>query len=163
MKVICNSGPLIALSKVGKLEVLKKLFGEIIIPEAVWNELVKKGKDKPGSKEVKKAKWIKVQKVLNKLSVRLLLKEVDIGEAETIILAKELNTDLVIMDDEVPRETTKSLGLNVTGTIAILFEAWKRSILTQNPVEIALEMKASGVWLSNELINRLRKMILNKK
>jgi len=54
MKVVCNSGPLIALSKVGKLEVLKKLFGGIIISEAVWKELVEKGKEKPGSKEVEK-------------------------------------------------------------------------------------------------------------
>jgi len=56
---------------------------------------------------VEKAEWIKVRKVLNRLSVRLLLKEVDVGEAETIILAKELNADLVFMDDEVPREIAK--------------------------------------------------------
>ena len=123
MKVVCNSGPLIALSKVGRLEVLKKLFGGIIISEAVWKELVEKGKGKLGSKEVEKAEWIKVRKVLNRLSVRLLLKEVDVGEAETIILAKELNADLVLMDDEVPREIAKSLELNVAGTIAVLFEA----------------------------------------
>ncbi len=122
MKVVCNSGPLIALSKVGRLEVLKKLFGGIIISEAVWKELVEKGKGKLGSKEVEKAEWIKVRKVLNRLSVRLLLKEVDVGEAETIILAKELNADLVLMDDEVPREIAKSLELNVAGTIAVLFE-----------------------------------------
>ena len=159
MKVVCNSGPLIALSKVGKLEVLKKLFGGIIISEAVWKELVEKGKEKPGPKEVEKAEWIKVRKVLNRLSVRLLLKEVDVGEAETIILAKELNADLVLMDDAVPREIAKSLELNVAGTIAVLFEAWKRNILTQNPVEVALEMKARGVWLSNELINKLKEMV----
>ena len=71
---------------------------------------------------MEKAEWIKVRKVLNRLSVRLLLKEVDVGEAETIILAKELNADLVLMDDEVPREIAKSLELNVAGTIAVLFE-----------------------------------------
>ncbi|MHA1582420.1 MAG: DUF3368 domain-containing protein [Candidatus Baldrarchaeia archaeon] len=161
MKVVCNSGPLIALSKVGKLEVLRKLFGEIFISETVWNELVEKGRNKSGSKEVEKAEWIKVRKVLNRLSVQLLLKEVDVGEAETIVLAKELNAGLVLMDDEVPREIAKSLELNVAGTIAVLFEAWKRSILTQNPVEVALEMKARGVWLSNELINKLKEMVSN--
>ncbi len=54
MIVVSNSSPLIALAKIGRLHILKKLFGEIIIPKAVWNEVVVKDKGKPGAEEVKK-------------------------------------------------------------------------------------------------------------
>ena len=72
MIVVSNSSPLIALAKIGKLHILKELFGEIIIPKAVWNEVVVKGKGKPGAEEVEKAEWIKVREVKDRLSVEVL-------------------------------------------------------------------------------------------
>ena len=98
MIVVSNSSPLIALAKIGKLYILKELFGEIIIPKAVWDEVVVKGKGKPGAEEVEKAEWIKVREVRDKLSVEVLKGEIEIGEAEAIILAKELNADLLIWE-----------------------------------------------------------------
>jgi len=62
MIVVSNAGPLIALSKLGLLSVLQDLFGEIIVPEEVWNEVVERGKGKPGSDLIKKAKWIHIKK-----------------------------------------------------------------------------------------------------
>ena len=81
----------------GKLYILRELFGEIIIPKAVWNEVVVKGKEKPGAEEVEKAEWIKFKEVRGKLSVEVLKGEIEIGESEAIILAKELNADLLIV------------------------------------------------------------------
>ena len=62
-KIISNASPLIALSNIGQVELLKKLFRKIIIPKAVYQEVVKEGKGKPGAVEVKKAvnKWIEVK------------------------------------------------------------------------------------------------------
>jgi len=62
-KTISNASPLIALSNIGQVELLKKLFQKIIIPKAVYQEVVKEGKGKPGAVEVKKAvnKWIEVK------------------------------------------------------------------------------------------------------
>lgn len=55
MKVISDSSPLIGLSSIGQLNILKSLWNNIIIPEAVYNEVVILGKDKKGSTEVKAA------------------------------------------------------------------------------------------------------------
>ncbi len=52
MIVLSDSGPLIALSKINHLDILRKFFDKIIIPEAVWTEVVEKGEGRPGSKEV---------------------------------------------------------------------------------------------------------------
>jgi predicted nucleic acid-binding protein len=57
LKVVSNSTPLIALSRIGKLELLKQYFFEIIIPEAVYQEVVVSGGDLYGAKEVKGLDW----------------------------------------------------------------------------------------------------------
>ena len=77
MIVVSNSSPLIALAKIGKLHILRELFGEITIPKAVWDEVVVKGRGKPGAEEVEKAEWIKVMDVKDKLSVEVLRGESD--------------------------------------------------------------------------------------
>ena len=87
MIVVSDSGPLIALSRLGMLHVLQELFGEIVIPEEVRREVVEKGKGKPGSDIIENAKWVKVE-VIEDLSVDILSREIERGEAEAIILAK---------------------------------------------------------------------------
>lgn len=69
MIVVSDSGPLIALSKINHLDILNKFFREIIIPQAVWIEVVEKGKGRPGAKAVKESKWIKINKVKNTFGV----------------------------------------------------------------------------------------------
>jgi len=66
MRVVSNSTPLIALSRIGKLDILRVVFGTIAIPEAVFNEVVKKGASRPGANEVRDAAWISVKQVKSK-------------------------------------------------------------------------------------------------
>lgn len=63
MRVVSNSTPIIALSRIGKLDILRVVFGTIEIPEAVFNEVVKEGASRPGANEVRDAAWIDVQQV----------------------------------------------------------------------------------------------------
>jgi len=63
MKVVSNSSPLIFLSAIGMLDLLKAEFGEILVPEAVYDEVT--SKELKGSNEVKHADWIKVQAIRN--------------------------------------------------------------------------------------------------
>jgi len=156
MIVVSNSSPLIALAKIGKLYILKKLFGEIIIPKAVWNEVVVKGKGKPGAEEVEKAEWIKVEEVRDRLSVEVLKGEIEIGEAEAIVLAKELNADLLIMDEKIPRIIAESIGLKVIGSLAILYIAKKRGLIKEDFDEIVKKLRDKGVRFSDEVIDKLK-------
>ncbi len=158
MIVVSDSGPLIALAKIRKLNVLRELFGEIIIPKAVWIEVVERGKGKPGSDEVKNANWIKIIEVKDELSVEILRKEIEVGEAEAIILAKEINADLIILDEKIPRIIAKSLGLTVVGSLAILFIAKKRSIIEEDLELLINELRTKGVRFSDRVIKELRRM-----
>lgn len=88
MIILSDSGPLIALSKINYLYILNEFFNDIVIPQAVWTEVVEKGKGRLGCKEVKDANWILINEVKNILGIEALKHEIGIGESETIILAK---------------------------------------------------------------------------
>ncbi len=67
--IVSNSGPIITFARAGRLDLLKKILKEVIIPEAVWHDVVVRGKTKPGSKEVKEADWIKRRQVADKTRI----------------------------------------------------------------------------------------------
>ncbi len=156
MRVVSDSGPLIALAKVGKLCVLRDLFGEVFIPKAVWVEVVERGKEKPGSEEVSSAEWIEVVEVNDRLGVEILQGEIEIGEAEAIVLAKELNADLILLDEKIPRIIAKSLGLSVTGSLAVLFLAWKKGLIEDDLDDLLDELKSKGVYFSEDVVKALK-------
>jgi len=94
MVVLSNSTPLIYLTKMGELNLLRDLFAEVIVADKVFEEVVVQGAGKPGSEEVQKADWIKRKSVVNKAEVQKLKEEelLDAGEAETLTLARELKS-----------------------------------------------------------------------
>ncbi len=117
MKVVSNSSPLIFLSAIGMLDLLKAEFGEIIVPEAVYDEVT--SKELKGSNEVKHADWIKVQTIKN-IDVLSFLPMLDRGEESAIVLAIEQDADLVLLDDLAGRRAAMMQGLNVMGTLGFL-------------------------------------------
>ncbi|RKZ42655.1 MAG: DUF3368 domain-containing protein, partial [Gammaproteobacteria bacterium] len=84
------------MSKIGQLNILPQLFGKIIIPEAVYYEVVIRGSGKAGAEEVKNADWIENQKVKNELAVRAFRINLGFGESEVIALANEYQADFII-------------------------------------------------------------------
>jgi predicted nucleic acid-binding protein len=74
MIIISDSTPLINFAKLGRLDLLQKLFEKVYIPEAVYYEVVIEGEDRPGAVEVKTATWIErclvSQEFIDKLRFR---------------------------------------------------------------------------------------------
>lgn len=121
-KVIVNSTPLIALCNIDKLEVIKMLYGEIIIPKAVYEEISAKP-DSICKKMVDESlEWIKIQNIQNEMAKLMFKSQLHDGEVEVMILAKEKEADLVIIDDGNARKYAKYLELTLTGTIGVLIE-----------------------------------------
>ncbi len=123
MPVVSNSTPLIHLAKIDKLDLLKEFFGEVFIPEAVYRECVLEGKGSEDSKLIEKADWIKVVRIKDETLKKSLMLELDEGESEAIVLALEVNSELLLIDDYDGREIARALGLKVTGTIGVLLKA----------------------------------------
>ncbi|MCI5122717.1 MAG: DUF3368 domain-containing protein [Candidatus Electrothrix sp. AUS4] len=127
--VIADSSCLIGLCKINKLFILEKIFESILIPEAVYHEVVIKGKGRPGAEEVKNSDWIEQRKVHNKLAVKALRMNLGPGESEAITLADECKADFLILDDLKARQTAEELGLSVVGTVAVLKKAREKNMI----------------------------------
>lgn len=104
MKVVVSSSPLISLSLIGQLELLPKLYDEIIVPKSVYNEVVVKGKGKAGSEELGSIHHFTVLETENKVLKDSIMLELDEGEAEVITIAKEKGIQNVIIDEFAGRQ-----------------------------------------------------------
>ena len=152
MIVVSNSTPLIALSRINKFGLLREYFGEIHIPEEVFDEVVTRGGNLSGAEEAASAEWIKVGNVGNKIAVESLSITLDRGEAEAIVLAREKDA-LLIIDDGDGRRTAESLGLKITGTLGILLLAHEDGKLD---LKTAIDdLMAAGFRLSEKEYKRI--------
>jgi predicted nucleic acid-binding protein len=151
--IVSNSSPLIAFARAQELELLHKTLKEIVIPEAVYQEVVVKGRGKPGAEEVSKARWIRVQLVSDRNRVQNLPKQLELGEAEAIILAEELRAAL-ILDDPRGRAEAKKRDVKLLSSLNILLEAKTRGIIPS--VKESLDkLIASGFRLSKTLYTQV--------
>ncbi len=149
MKIVSNATPIISLSSVGKLNILKELFQTIIIPEAVYNEI--KAKDSYGCSEVE-ADFIQPEAIKGIIYRDFLLNQIDLGEAETIILAKEINANSVIIDDNIAYKVAVNSGLNVIRTLSVLLRAKEKGIISEIK-PLLDEMISKGRWYSKRVYN----------
>src|SRR4051794_26139211 len=123
MTVIADSTPLIALSGIGRLAVLRELYGHVIIPQSVFREVVDAGQNRPGMNEVSSASWISVRVVPSPRAEVVSSGTLDEGELDAIILALSEPEPLLIIDELAGRREAQRRGLNVIGTIGILEQA----------------------------------------
>lgn len=153
-RVVSNSSPLIHLAKIDRLDLLSDLFGELFIPQAVYEECVTDGKGRPEAVKIKEASWLRVMQVTNRNLVKLLSAEVDRGEAEAIALALEQGASLVLLDDSDAREKARVYQLKITGLVGILLRA-KRSGKITSLSETLEALRSTGFWLGAGLIDEL--------
>ncbi len=150
LKVICNTTPIITLLSISKLDLLHQLYRRIIIPRGVFEE-IEQGKDKKFYQDLSIVDWIEIKSIsLPNLFTGVL----DKGEAEVIMLAKELKADLVIIDEKLARRHAQKEGLKVTGTLGILVKA-KRLGLINEVKPLLNDMLDSGIWLNPKLIEEV--------
>ena len=144
MIIVANTTPIISLASIGQLNILEKLFGKVIIAEAVYHEI--KAKPSYGYDQVDCA-FIEVRPIQGQLYKDILLSQLDSGEAETIILAKEINADFVIIDENIGYQFANNSGLTAIRTLSILLKAKEKGhIVKIKP--LLDEMIAKGRWYS---------------
>lgn len=132
MIVVSDTSPITNLAAIGQLDLLRQLYSTIIIPVAVYNEMVAVGKSVPGAIEVRTFSWIQTQTAADAQSVIEIQRNqdnIDLGEAEAIILALELNADLLLMDERRGRTLAIQYGLNVTGLLGVLLQAKRNGFI----------------------------------
>jgi predicted nucleic acid-binding protein len=141
--IISDTSCLIALQRINLLDVLKKLYGEIIITEEVSNEY---GGALPD--------WIIITKVKNTDKQLELERKLDKGEASSIALALEINNSTLIIDEIKGRKIAQSLRVKIIGTIGVLVLANKQNIIN-DVLGTVLKLVNSGFRMSEGLINKI--------
>jgi hypothetical protein len=155
MNIVSNASPLINLAWIGQLDLINRLYGQVIIPEAVWNEIVIQGKDQPGSGEVKKAEWIQVQRVEDQELVKSFRRDLDAGEAEAIALALKTEAELLLMDERYGREIAALFNIRVTGVIGILVEAKHKGLIREVKLNLDRLRMVASFYLNPALYERI--------
>ena len=142
--IISDTSCLIALSKIGLLNLLKDLYEEIIITQEVKEEFGNKLPD-----------WIIILKVKNIAKQADIAKKLDKGEASSIALALEIENSILIIDEIKGRNIAKSLNLEIIGTIGILLLAEKKG-LVKDVMSLIFKLVNEGFRISDSLIDKLK-------
>lgn len=148
--IVADSGPLISLALIEKLDLLPQLYKQVMVPPAVWYEVTEKGKGLPGALAVSQQKWLTIQapepQVLTPLSIL-----VDPGEAEAIALAQTLTDSIVLLDDAQARRVAERFNIPRIGTLGLLRKAKKQGLLSSLKPHIDV-LKENNIYMSDNLV-----------
>ena len=152
MIIISDTSPINYLILIRQIDLLPQLFEQIIIPQAVYNELSDSLAPLPVQTwTVDTPNWLKIQPVSQPTDEIANL--LDPGESEAIILAQELNADLLLLDDMKARRIAKERGLVITGILGILDQATSMKLI--NLPNVVQSLKNTSFWASDSLFQKL--------
>ena len=160
MRAVSNAGPLIHLTKIGRLRILGNIFDEVIIPQTVKVEVVDRGKEKgePSAFLIEDAEWIRVAEDPPQADELAERAGIHRGEACAILLAISLNIP-VLLDDSDARKFAIGFGVEVVGSIGLIMKAVKMGLIARDEGLKDLEKLAGVMWLSIDVYERARRIV----
>ncbi|MGK7922593.1 MAG: DUF3368 domain-containing protein [Trichodesmium sp.] len=153
-KVVVNSSPLIVLFKSQQADLLAQLFDEILVPEAVWDEVTAGSKNDIAATELVKVSWARRIEVAS-ISPEVLAWDLGKGESAVLGLALKQPDFAVIIDDRAARRCAQSMGIASMGTAGVILLAKKRGLIPLASPGIQA-LQDVGLWLSDPLIHLLQ-------
>lgn len=148
--VVVNTTPLIALSLVGQLDLLRLLYQEVLIPPEVRDEVMRGGAHGIGVTELEHADWLRVVELRDPGRADM-LSDLDRGEAEVIALALEVRAEAVIIDERLARRHAKRMGLPLSGTLGVLLRAKRKGLIGEIRPFVE-QIRRGGVRLSDAVV-----------
>ncbi|MBR0289526.1 MAG: hypothetical protein IJQ82_11165 [Selenomonadaceae bacterium] len=154
MIVVADTTPIITLMKLQRLDLLEKLFGTVIVPNAVYEELISNTNYLNEKQMIIDCPFLKRLEISDRQSIKILREVVglDAGESEAIALTEEKHADLLIIDERKGRRVAKQMELKITGTIGILLQAFDCKILSQEEIlSYSERLRDSRIRISDSL------------
>ena len=152
-RVVVNASPLIALFRSGQAELLGQLWPEVMIPEAVWMEVLA-GED-AAARGLPVAPWAK-QVTVTAVAPTIAAWDLGPGESEVLTFALEHPGYRVIVDDAEARRCARTFGISILGTGGTLILAKRRGLIV-SVSESLMALRNAGLWLSDELVLLLKR------
>ncbi len=154
--VVSDTSPLIYLASVGQFDLLRLLYGTVLIPGAVWSEMTECGSALAGAKECRAAVdagWVRIETVeASPRVVELAADQIDTGEMEAISLASSLHAILII-DDLDGRRVARLLGVEMTGTLGVLVRAKHEKHIARIRPSLERLVRDTNFRISRQLID----------
>lgn len=151
MTIVSNTSPISNLAKVGQLNLMQQLYETILVPTAVYEELLDNRAGETIITAVKSVTWLEIQLVQNQELVNELRSRVNRGEAEAIVLAIEVGANRLLIDERLGRQAAADFGLKVTGVLGMLLVTKRQNLVTAiKPIMDDLVTQAS-FRISNQL------------
>jgi predicted nucleic acid-binding protein len=152
MIIVSDTSVLCYLILIEQIDVLRCLYGEIVIPTVVRDELLHPSAPSAVSAWASQSpEWVIVREAQSEPDAALAV--LDLGEQAAILLAEELQAGLVLLDERRGRKIAKSRGLRVTGLIGVLDDAAGAGLLNLSEAIAALD--ATSFWVSPSLLQAL--------
>ena len=143
MIVVSDTSPLTALLTVGEESLLPELFDEVVIPEAVRDELLRNHTSLPG--------WLRVARVQDLKQTARYSQIVDAGEAEAIELAQELPADRLLIDERKGRKLAVQEGVAVIGLLGVVLLAKRKALIPSARALLTRLDQDAGIYLAPEI------------
>ena len=152
--IVADTSPLFYLAALGRLSLLRQLYGRLTVPDSVWAEALVGDSEipntKPALEAARESGWIIIRPCVPPL-MDLRLADLDAGERDALTLAVTLRADLVIIDELEGRAEAVRLGLTITGTVGVLIEAKRRGLLPAIGPELKRLQDETTFWLSRHM------------
>lgn len=153
MIVVSDSSPLIALARIGHLSLLASFYRRILIPAEVHHEVAVAGAGLPGAEEIRRADWIEVASTepSSEPSLWRACQNLGAGERGAILIAKNIQADLVILDEWKARRVARVAGLSIVGCLGVL-EAGARKGLVPDLRQAYIDLLREGIRFDIRLL-----------
>ena len=155
--VVSNTTPLSAFLRIDRQELLRDLYGSILIPSGVADEL-EHGKRWFGDWR-KKLPWVESRELTSSPFLNLLNSELDRGEAEALTLAAELNASMLLLDEAAGRSMAQRLKMPTIGSVGCVLLAWRRGLVPKAMPLIYELRDHGGLWLDNRFLEDVARTI----
>ncbi|MFN0121147.1 MAG: DUF3368 domain-containing protein [Blastocatellia bacterium] len=159
-RVVINASPLITLCKSGQEELLPRLFGEIIVPDGVWKEIMGGNAADPAAQRLRDPAAFSWCQKEPGITIPSLIQAWDLGAGESEVLAFAMSHPdyLAVIDDAAGRRCARSLNIRVSGTVGLLILAKRRGVIdTVMPGIQAL--RQAGLWMDDSLTEEIRRQM----
>ena len=151
MIVVADSGPLHYLILLEHIELLRRFYGQVLVPDPVAGEL--SATAAPGTVREwirKPPTWVEVRPVPSD-AVTMITEDLDLGERAAIALAETMHADLLLIDEAAGRAEAKRRQLRVTGTLGVLRAGAEQGLV--NVPDLLERLKATSFYLDETLLN----------
>ena len=154
--LVINASPLIFLGNAGRLELLRATGARVLVPDAVFDEVTRTTHSDSAARSVAEAEWLER---LEPIAIPSAVIEWDLGPGESSVIAAALAIpgSRAVIDDLAARRSALSLGLDVMGTLGVVVAAHRRGVV-KDVRQLVLELRSSGMWLSDAVIGRVLRL-----